>query len=245
MNMNRKTLYIIIVALAVILVTGVVLVFTMPAPVNNTQDDSLTDVSANTAETETIDSNVQIIDETNPWDSQDDSVSNTQSEDGLDDSDKPVVNPPEEATVVLTPTEGKEDGKQSGSQNDKEPTGTVGSQTEKDPTDKQPGGTTEGTASQDQPTAPTYVQPTTPEGDPIDDATVPNVPDVTVPESDQMTYETYANMSAEEQMAFFDSFESVDAFFDWYNAARKEYEDSFIEIDGSTPIDLDEILGGN
>ena len=39
-----------------------------------------------------------------------------------------------------------------------------------------------------------------------------------------MTYERYRNMSAEEQQAFRDTFESMEAFLAWYQAAKAAYE---------------------
>ena len=80
----------------------------------------------------------------------------------------------------------------------------------------------------------------------VDDATIPNLPEgVTAPASDEVTYEIYQAMTGEEQMVFMDSFESMDAFFAWYNAAKEEYEAKQIEIDGTAPIDMSEIVGGN
>ena len=62
----------------------------------------------------------------------------------------------------------------------------------------------------------------------------------------EMTYEKYNAMSGDEQLAFFETFDSVEAFIDWYNAAKEKYEKEhpYIEIDGGE-IDLDSIFGGN
>ena len=79
-----------------------------------------------------------------------------------------------------------------------------------------------------------------------DDTAISDSPkDVTVPDSDEVTYESYQAMTGEEQMAFMESFESMEAFFAWFNAVKEEYEENLIVIDGSTPIDLEELLGGN
>lgn len=58
------------------------------------------------------------------------------------------------------------------------------------------------------------------------------------------TYEEYEAMTGKEQVAFAKTFESNEAFFEWYNAAKEEYEQQHptIEIDGNS-VDLRE-LGG-
>lgn len=56
-------------------------------------------------------------------------------------------------------------------------------------------------------------------------------------------YERYYNMSGDEQKAFIESFGSIEAFFEWHNAAKAEYEKLHPDIeieDGS--VDLG---GGN
>ncbi|MBR4109313.1 MAG: hypothetical protein IKK41_03215 [Oscillospiraceae bacterium] len=77
------------------------------------------------------------------------------------------------------------------------------------------------------------------------ETTETTVPNVSVPPADKMTYVVYNAMSADEQLAFINSFESIDAFFVWYNTAKEEYNNNLIEIDGSTPIDLEEVIGSN
>lgn len=59
-------------------------------------------------------------------------------------------------------------------------------------------------------------------------------------------YEWYNNLSGDAQMAFMESFDSIAAFFDWYNAAKAEYErlNPSIEI-GDSNIDLGDLIGGN
>ena len=67
------------------------------------------------------------------------------------------------------------------------------------------------------------------------ESTVPSVPDEesvqdatesTTPAAAELTeYEKYHALSGAEQKAFVDSFASMEAFFEWYNAARAEYED--------------------
>ena len=66
------------------------------------------------------------------------------------------------------------------------------------------------------------------------------------PASGTTEYEWYNSLSGDEQMAFMESFESVPAFFDWYNAAKAEYDALHpeIEIDDNV-IDLGDLAGGN
>lgn len=77
-----------------------------------------------------------------------------------------------------------------------------------------------------------------PTAEPIDPDSVGHIPNSTA-------YEQYQNMSGEDQLAFMESFDSVEAFVAWYNAAQAEYEakNPAIEIDGSV-IDMNELLGG-
>lgn len=61
-----------------------------------------------------------------------------------------------------------------------------------------------------------------------------------------ITYEEYNAMTAEKQQEYFNSFESVEKFFDWYNSAKSEYEKNnpSIEIGSDGSIDLGEIANG-
>lgn len=61
----------------------------------------------------------------------------------------------------------------------------------------------------------------------------------------EMDYETFKSMSPADQRAFMESFDDMDAFFDWYNVAQKKYqeENPSIEIDGGV-IDLDKVVNG-
>lgn len=49
-------------------------------------------------------------------------------------------------------------------------------------------------------------------------------------------YIDYYNMSADEQQKFIDSFDSIEAFFEWHTVAKQAYEDNRTPIDGSKPI---------
>lgn len=62
-----------------------------------------------------------------------------------------------------------------------------------------------------------------------------------------VTYEEYISMSGSEQQKYFESFESPEAFFAWYNDAKAKYEaeNPSIEIGGDEEIDLGDIIGGN
>ncbi len=59
------------------------------------------------------------------------------------------------------------------------------------------------------------------------------------------TYEEYQAMTAETQKTFFEKFENVEAFFDWYNDAKAKYEkeNAAIEI-GNGEINLGDVLNG-
>ncbi len=87
------------------------------------------------------------------------------------------------------------------------------------------------------PTNPTSTEPNIPEK-----PTFPDVSDVTVPQKDKLTYSEYFSMSAVEQQAFINTFDSYDDFFEWYNRVLKEYEDAMTEIDGTGP---DIVLGAD
>lgn len=69
----------------------------------------------------------------------------------------------------------------------------------------------------------------------------PEATGITVPEKDEVTYSDYISMSADEQMAFINTFGSFDAYFEWYNAAYQAHADSMKEINGTEPIVLDPI----
>ena len=69
----------------------------------------------------------------------------------------------------------------------------------------------------------------------------------TVPEkTEDCSYEEYHAMTPEAQQKFFNKFESVEAFFVWYNAAKAKYEkdNAAIEIGSGGQIDLGEVIGG-
>ena len=50
-----------------------------------------------------------------------------------------------------------------------------------------------------------------------------------------LNYEAYNALSAEEQEAYFNSFDNIEEFFEWYNKAKKEYEE---EIGRNPNIDI-------
>lgn len=82
-----------------------------------------------------------------------------------------------------------------------------------------------------EPTEPEVTDPT--EDLKTDETTSPTEPEETQPgnNSDAMTYEKYNSMSAGEQMAFFNSFESPEAFTAWYQNAKAEYESQKNSVD--------------
>ena len=95
------------------------------------------------------------------------------------------------------------------------------------------------------PTKPDAGKETDPaEGDKTDkpeDATDSTEPaDVTTQTTppEEMTYQDFIALTPEQQRLYQDSFNDLEAFFEWYNAAKEKYEEENppIEIDG--PIDL-------
>ena len=57
-----------------------------------------------------------------------------------------------------------------------------------------------------------------------------------------MTYEQYNALSAEEQEEYFNSFDTVEEFFAWYNQAKQEYENNqdYIDVGGNNDINVGE-----
>ncbi|MBR3962989.1 MAG: hypothetical protein IKK14_05630 [Oscillospiraceae bacterium] len=64
-------------------------------------------------------------------------------------------------------------------------------------------------------------------------------------EDGEMTYEEYMAMDGYEQEKYMKSFESIDAFFNWFNAAKDKYEEENPSIEiGDGPIDMEDIMNG-
>lgn len=58
-------------------------------------------------------------------------------------------------------------------------------------------------------------------------------------------YEKFQSLSPSEQQEYVESFPSIDEFFNWYNAAKEEYEKANPPIEvGSGTIDVSQIIGG-
>lgn len=91
-------------------------------------------------------------------------------------------------------------------------------------------------------TEPTATDPTEstekkePETPTTEETTVPTEPEASKPSEDSgiMTYEKYCALSPAEQMAFFNTFESAEAFTNWYQNAKAEYEGqkNSVNVDG-------------
>lgn len=95
--------------------------------------------------------------------------------------------------------------------------------------------------------APTGPKPTQP-SEPTESAKLPEPTDSTEPsggDAPAKDYTWFQNLSASEQQAWMDSFENIDAFFEWYNDAKEKHEEAnhSIEVNGD-PIDMDEIING-
>ena len=116
---------------------------------------------------------------------------------------------------------------------DTEPTGD-GTQ----PTEKPTKPTEKPTEPTEKPTEPTE-KPTEPTEKPTEPTQEPSQPAVS------MDYETYIGLTSQEQKAYRETFEDISAFFDWYNAAKDEYESQQTEIDiGDGNVDLEDLMGG-
>lgn len=58
-----------------------------------------------------------------------------------------------------------------------------------------------------------------------------------------VSYEEYTNMTPEEQLAYYNQFPSMEAFVQWYNEAKAEYDKEHGAIDvGDGDIDLGDII---
>lgn len=66
---------------------------------------------------------------------------------------------------------------------------------------------------------------------------------VQIPEG-EIDYETFTAMEPALQRQYMESFESMDAFFEWYNAAKEAYEQEHPVLDvGDGVIDVEDLLG--
>lgn len=78
-------------------------------------------------------------------------------------------------------------------------------------------------------------------------STIEEQPPVSGPErpeqtEDALTYEEFWELDGDAQLAYKESFESVEAFYAWYNAAKSEYDAAHPGIDaGDGNIDLGEL----
>lgn len=66
--------------------------------------------------------------------------------------------------------------------------------------------------------------------------------ETTVPSQKSLTYEAYLQLSNTEQQAYFRSFDTVDAFYDWLDAAQAEYEKTHPGGSGSGSVDIGDYI---
>lgn len=146
----------------------------------------------------------------------------------FDGNENTVTEPEKETTASTEPKETKPSG---GSTTPTKPAGSGGLE---EPDDIDPPETSKPAEEAEKETEPS--QPTEPENQ-----------ETTPPASStQSDYEIFQAMTPSEQQAYMESFESIDAFFDWYDQAKSEHEAANPSIDvGNGNIDLDEIIGGN
>lgn len=65
-----------------------------------------------------------------------------------------------------------------------------------------------------------------------------------LPAPGEMDFETFQNLEPSQQRAYQESFESIDAFYEWYSAAQEAYEQAHPAIEvGDGVIDMNEIVG--
>ena len=59
-----------------------------------------------------------------------------------------------------------------------------------------------------------------------------------------LTYEEFWDLSGKEQQEYYDTFDNVDDFFAWYNAAKAKFEAEHPGVDaGDGEIDLGDLVG--
>lgn len=217
--MNKKTMIIIIVILTVILLAGIVAIMVLSNPAtSNVGDDQLSSTDSSQADAPAQEDKAEQNQEATEETGQVDIPDDVTAGTNREEPEAPTKGSTEETPV--TPTKGNE--------------------TSKDPTTPTKNPITPTKPSQQGTTTPTIPEETEPE--------VPYFPEATdtpAPEKDEVTYMDYHSMTATEQKAFINTFESYDAFFEWHEAAKKAYEDGLIEIDGSTPVNMEDIVGGN
>ena len=99
--------------------------------------------------------------------------------------------------------------------------------------------------------APAAVEPEAPENEPTQDAPaetepeeeiIVTEPEVDAPEPGSITYEEYLALEVEVQQAYYEKFETPDAFFEWLNEAEKVYESEKEAAEETEPEDSDIVL---
>ena len=87
-------------------------------------------------------------------------------------------------------------------------------------------------------------------GEPTRDETTPTQ-DITQPEDTTapalLTYEEYMSLSGAEQMAYYNSFDNPDDFFNWFNVAKTEYDEkqNKVHADENGNYDLEDMFNNN
>lgn len=94
----------------------------------------------------------------------------------------------------------------------------------------------------------TVIQEATQQVDGIQErtCTVCGAKEVRTYQKQNMTYEEFMDLTAEEQQAYFETFVSIEDYFAWYNAAKQEYEENKdkVDIGGDGNVDIGDIIGG-
>ena len=141
------------------------------------------------------------------------------------DATQPNADPTENNSGVQTdPTSGVVIDPTAGNIEATDPQPTTGSEEPTEP------------SATDEPTEPAV---TTNPSEPVDQPTTPTEPEPSEPTSGKVTYyDYYFVFTAEQQMEFINSFESIEAFFEWNKAAKEEYESGMKPINPDGSIDL-------
>ena len=81
--------------------------------------------------------------------------------------------------------------------------------------------------------------------EPAKETEAPTEPEATEDDG-EMTYEKFMAMNATEQQAFINSFPTIEAFFEWFNAAKEAYEASRNEVEiGDGSFDIGDLINGS
>lgn len=90
----------------------------------------------------------------------------------------------------------------------------------------------------------TEIEPEATETEPeaTEEEIIETEPEVDAPKAGSITYEEYLALEVEVQQAYYEKFETPDAFFEWLNEAEKVYESEKEAAEETEPEDSDIVL---